>query len=79
MKIQYAVCAIITLLFIGIFVTYIALPVMILVGVYFIFCELKRRLLFNKWQKVFSQDASEDASDAISAGKIIDVEFHEVN
>lgn len=79
MKIQYAVCAIITLLFIGIFVTYIALPVMILVAVYFIFCELKRRLLFNKWQKVFSQDASEDASDSAPAGKIIDVEFHEVN
>ena len=79
MKIQYAVCAIITLLFIGIFVTYIALPVMILVGVYFIFCELKRRLLLNKWQKVFSQDVSEDVSDAVPAGKIIDVEFHEVN
>jgi len=78
MKVQYIICAVIMLLFFGVFMTYVAFPLMVLAGMYVIFRELKRRFMFNKWQNTFYQEASETATDTSSAGKIIDVEFHEV-
>ena len=78
MKIQYIICAIIMILFVGIFMTYIALPLMVLMGIYIVFRELRRRFLLGKWRNIFYQEASETVRDMPSSDKIIDVEFHEV-
>ena len=76
MNIRYILGTIITIVILCAFMTYIAFPVMVLAAVWFIFRELKRRFFpsfsaYGSYQKQQNQET-------LNSGKIIDVEFHEV-
>ena len=75
MKIPYMLYIIAMVVLFGILMSYVALPVLMIAAVWFIFSELKKRFFPTPAYNRFSNDyqPSENGSE-----KIIDVEFHEV-
>ena len=75
MKLPYTLYIIAMIVLVSILMSYVALPVLMIAAVWFIFSELKKRFFPTPVYNRFSNDyqPSENGSE-----KIIDVEFHEV-
>ncbi|MBP5343512.1 MAG: hypothetical protein J6Y85_00315 [Alphaproteobacteria bacterium] len=78
MKGYYIAYALMMVILMGIFVTYLALPILIVSGIYLIYVVIKKWFFLNKLRQAIYQNYAEETEDVSSAGKIIDVEFHEV-
>ena len=75
MRIPYTLYIVAIIVLVSILMWYVAIPVLMIAAVWFIFSELKKRFFPMPVYNRFSHDyqSSENGSE-----KIIDVEFHEV-
>ena len=78
MKGYYIAYALIMAILMGIFVTYLAVPILIVSGICLIYVAIKKWLFLNKLRQGLYRGYAAETEDVLSAGKIIDVEFHEV-
>ena len=78
MKISQIVYAVLMVMFFAIFMSYFALPLLLIALVWFVFSEVKKRFFLSPVYSRYSQDSQQVENEDVPTGQIIDVEFHEV-
>ena len=78
MKISQILYAVFMVMFFAVFMSYFALPLLLIAVAWFVFSEVKKRFFPSPIYGRFSQDSQQTADEDLPAGQIIDVEFHEV-